>query len=165
MKIYLLAAAIASAFGAGWFVNGWRLDAAHTQFKLELSQAAQAAEQHSLEIERLNVKNASLANEKVSLEKSLQATRNQQIAAEVVEYENSNANSTCVIDDEWVRLHDSSLEALPTAESTAGAHGENRGVPNVGRVLSVVTHNNALCAKAIAQLEGWQDWYPTVRCE
>lgn len=79
------------------------------------------------------------------------------IVKEVPVYVTKQDDARCVINNGFVRLHDSAAKGeLPGG--TAGTDGEPSGT-QLSAVAETVTSNYGTCHLALSRLSEWQEWY------
>lgn len=85
------------------------------------------------------------------------------ITKEVISYEQNDAVNKCVLNDDWVLLHDKAARANDnTTRSTNAANAAHRAVKD-DMALMVITDNYQRCNAYKERLEAWQAWWSEVK--
>ncbi len=146
IRVYLAGAALVVAFGAGWKVNGWRVDAELAAAREDHAETVATLEQ------RLDAAVSSAATESAEAIVEVR-TETIEVIKEVIRYVETTPAS-CTLDAGWVRLHDTAAAGLSDSAGTPGA--PNDRTATAGEALAVTAQNYAQCREQAEQLRGLQ---------
>ncbi|MDX9716266.1 MAG: hypothetical protein RBT67_02730 [Thauera sp.] len=155
MNVTVLALAVslitlALTHGAAWFAGRGSLD------NKRLSDALAYAEVLVEQQDKADVFAAALERERAG-----RAAQNKTITREVIRYVELPPERRCDLDGAWRLLHDAAATGTP-AETADVAAGQAEPVTDAA-ALDTVANNYEQCREYIAQIEGWQRWYETVK--
>jgi len=151
VKVIVALVALASAFGAGWKTNGWRLG---EKIETARADAAEAREKQAHADEAALDAVIEAAYQKTKKRE----TRTRTVIKEVTRYVESQPDA-CPLDTDWVRIHNLS------AADPAGEPDGEPGRATTTDALPVVTDNYARCYEWRDRLTALQDWVKRTRTE
>lgn len=163
VKILVAGVVLAGAFMGGYKVADWRWEAKHNTFIAELEKAKAENTNLVLATERLNTELANTVQRKLKLEESLLLKKEKVIYKEVIKYEQTNSNSTCELDSEWVQIINAATPMPNIAGTAARINGTIRTVSDFSQALEIITHNYNVCSKAVLKLQAWKDFYSSLQ--
>lgn len=105
VKVYIGLALIVIGFGSGWQANGWRLGSFYTALELEHSKAQANALEAQKELTRERTGRIAAIDRATTAERLARETKATTITKEVFKYVYTNNDSDCLLDADWVRLH------------------------------------------------------------
>jgi hypothetical protein len=120
-KVAAAGVLLVAAFFFGWVTRGWRADAAESKSEVSQEQKAADVTQHQ---QAVTVKVDASATAQAEKTRVVYRT----IHDEVLKYVQKTDGSECVLDREWVRLHDEAATGvIPGASGAAHAAGAQAG--------------------------------------
>lgn len=150
-KILVGLIVLASAFGAGWKANGWRLG---EDIQTARADAAEAREEQA----RADAAALDAVIEAAYQRTKKRETRTRTVIKEVTRYVESQPDA-CPLDTDWVRIHN--LSATDPASEPDGEPGR----ATTTDALPVITDNYTRCYEWRDRLTALQDWVKRTRTE
>lgn len=144
---------------SSWYVTDLYWQGKFTAMELALEQAESNHKQKIIEANLASKERDKKIAELTVVKEELNNAKAKTIIKEVVKYVETNSNSDCELDDEWVRIADSSTPMSSAAISTSAPDAEITSLPDLGDALAVMTHNYMICQTAVTRYHLWQDWY------
>lgn len=143
----------ACAYG-GWWAQGKNL-------RLEVSQARAAQQQTARDKEASDQRWSQMMANEILDELFGNQAQAKQVTKEINTYETRPDRDRCVMDSEWVRIHDTAA-GVPPAPSPAG-FPDGTGTGPAGHddvdALRTVTSNYHTCRNQLTKARKWQAWY------
>lgn len=134
----------------------------YTALLADLAKAEAANMQHVLTQERLQRDKSDAIAQMLEALESAQKTKEKVITKEVIKYVTKNFNSSCKLDDEWVRISNAAVPMPRVTEAASSASESAAKIRDLGEALRVITNNYAACQDSVNRLRGWQEWYRSI---
>jgi hypothetical protein len=160
-KYLIISVAVISAISGAYFTKLYWSNK-YNSLIVKLEKAEKENMQHILSVERLQRDKADAIASKLAAEESARQAKSKVITKEVVKYVESNSNSKCELDDDWVHISDSATPVPRVTETSSETDGTSNKIRDLGDALEVVTNNYSACQDAVDRLQAWQQWYKSI---
>lgn len=154
IKVIAVLLLMAACGYGGWWAQGKNM-------RLSISQAREAQQQATRDKEASDLRLSQMVANEILDELYNNQKQARQVTQEIDTYETSPDRNQCVMDPEWVRIHDTAAGVSPSALPSGLPDGAGTGAEghDDADALRTVTENYRLCRTQLIKARKWQDWY------
>lgn len=158
MKKYIALIVVLAAFASGYKVAAMQYQLEISEMKLQAETDAKVA----VSIVRIKEQRLQAITDKYNQLLANPTTVYKTITKEVIQYVKNDDIAKCMLNDDWVLLHDKAARADNATRSTDTANAASRAVRD-DSALTVIVSNYQRCNSYMHKLEAWQNWWSEIK--